>query len=169
MQLKIVTLPAKRLAGFICKTSALEGRNFKEVPAFWREYIESGKMERLNGEAFVKDHRHYGVWCKEDPDTSGMEYLIGLEVDRDAAVKPDYEVRELRPASYMVFSSLPAEESEFTAAIQKTWARIYGDWIPQSEYEINVMAFEFELYDERAWSEKGKVCDIYIPVIPRTL
>jgi AraC family transcriptional regulator len=171
MQLKTVNLPGKRLAGLVCKTTTVEGRNLKDVPAFWRDYIEGGGMKKLSGEAFVKDRRHYGVWFHEDPVTRMLEYFIGLEAGKDDPVPPYYEVRELRPASYMVFSSFPpaADGPELIVAVQKTYARIYGEWIPRLGCDLNVLASDFELYDERVWTGAGKVCDIYIPVIPQTL
>ncbi|MDR2159378.1 MAG: GyrI-like domain-containing protein [Treponema sp.] len=169
MQLKIVTLPGKRLAGFVCRTTTVGGRNHRDVPVFWRDYLESGKKEKLNGETFVKDHRHYGVWFHENPATRVLEYFVGVEAGKHDPIPPDYEVRELRPASYLVFSSSPADGGpEFVTEVRKTWARIYGEWIPRSGYELNVMACDFELYDHRAWAKSGRVCDIYIPVIPRT-
>jgi predicted transcriptional regulator YdeE len=171
MQVKTVTLPGKRLAGFICKTTTVDGRNLKDAPAFWRDHIENGGIRRLNGEAFVKGRLNYGVWFHEDPATRILEYFIGVEAGRHDPVPPAYQVRELRPASYMVFSSFPpaADGQELVAAVRKTYARIYGEWIPRLGCDLNVLACDFELYDERTWAGSGRVCDIYIPVIPQTL
>jgi AraC family transcriptional regulator len=165
MKPKLIRLPALRLAGFICSTTTRFGENFTAIPKFWREYLHDGRMERLQHEDFIKSHVQYGVCFPEEPITGNFQYLIGVEVKEEAAVPLMYEVRELPPAAYAVFSSEPAAEEKFSAAVYNTWAYIYGSWLPRSGLHIDGRSCDFEFYDDRAMAETGKVCDVYVPVI----
>ncbi|MDR0623430.1 MAG: GyrI-like domain-containing protein [Treponema sp.] len=165
MQPKLIRLPALRLAGFICSTTTMLGENFTAIPKFWRQYQIDGRMERLQNEDFVKFHTHYGVCFFEDSASGNFQYLIGLEVKEGAAVPPEYEVRQLPSAAYAVFSTEPANEEDFFSAIYNTWAYIYGHWLPKSGLHIDGRSCDFELYDDRARPETGKVCDVYVPVV----
>jgi AraC family transcriptional regulator len=165
MRPKLIRLPALRLAGFVCSTTTRFGENFTAVPKFWREYMSDGRMERLRHEGFITSTAHYGVSFPEEPITGNFQYLIGMTVRENAAVPPDYEIRELAPAAYAVFSSAPADEEHFTGEIYNTWAYIYGWWLPRSGLHMDRRSCDFEFYDARAEAETGKVCDVYVPVI----
>jgi AraC family transcriptional regulator len=153
-----------KLAGLVYNTTTRYGENFQSIPKFWKDYISSGKMQKLHNERFVKDHVEYGIYFREDPRTGNFEYFLGLDLGEEDA--PDYTVRELLPAHYSVFSSPPADTPDFPAAIYNTWAFIFGDWLPKSGREIDRDFPVFERFDERVWHETGKVCDIYIPLRP---
>ncbi|MDR2259082.1 MAG: GyrI-like domain-containing protein [Treponema sp.] len=165
MQPKLIRLPALRLAGFVCSTTTLFGENFTAIPKFWREYLTDGRMERLQNEDFIKSHAHYGVCFSENSTNGDFQYLIGLEVKDGAAVPPGYEARQLPPTAYAVFSTEPADAENFFSAVYNTWAYIYGFWLPKSGLHIDGRSCDFELYDDRARPETGKVCDVYVPVI----
>jgi AraC family transcriptional regulator len=64
---------------------------------------------------------------------------------------------------YAVFSSPPADEANFSLAIQGT------EWFPNSGYEFDSNGVDFEFYGERCMGKTGKVCEIYIPVVKRQL
>jgi AraC family transcriptional regulator len=162
---KLISLPVLKLAGFVCPTTSRFGENFTAIPKFWHKYINDGMMDRLQNESFVKNRTQYGVCFPEDPQTGNFEYMIGLELKKGALIPEPYEVRALPPASYAVFSSFPANEANFFAEVYNTWAYIFGTWLPSSGMAINGEGLQFELYDERAMVEKGKICDVYVPVI----
>ena len=127
--------------------------------------MHGGKMERLLEETFTQSRVQYGVYFPEDSATGHFDYLIGVPVAEGIAVPEPYEIRKLPAASYAVFSSPPAEEKNFSAAVYNTWAHIFGTWIPASGLVIDGRGLQFELYDERASRKTAKVCDIYIPVM----
>ncbi|GHV81761.1 hypothetical protein AGMMS49991_03190 [Spirochaetia bacterium] len=177
MEPKIITLSAKKLAGYILNTTGKAGENFRTIPKFWADYMTDGRMEKLHGEGFLTSHTEYGACFPENPATGEFEYLIGVEaaappltspVDGLATasqVPPAYEVRDIPAATYAVFSSPPADSAGFIDAIQGVWRYIFADWLPKSTWQIDPKGVNFELYDERAMAEAGKVCDIYVPVV----
>lgn len=165
MEPKFVTLPAVKLAGCVLKTDTKQSK--KAIPEFWGAYMTDGRMNKLHGESFVKVHSEYGACFPENPETGEFEYIIGVEVHDGTEIPEAYQVRELPPSTYAVFSTPPCGADSFVPSIQGVWGYIMGEWFPQSGYEYAPGGVDFELYDERCMSETEKVCDIYIPVLKK--
>jgi len=164
MEPKMVKKPAVRLAGFLLKTRSKDGENYKAIPQFWEEYLADGRNEKLHKEAFLKNHSEYGACFPENAENGEFNYVIAVEVKDGFNVPEGYHVCTIPEALYAVFSSPPADEANFSQAIQGTWKYIYSEWFPDSGYEFAANCVDFEYYDERCMNETGKVCDIYIPV-----
>lgn len=164
MEPKFVTLPAIRIVGYTIETTTVDNANVTAIPAFWGAYLSDGRMEKLHRESFVKNHAEYGACFPEDSETGRFKYAIGVEVSEDAAIPSGYDVSDLPPATYAVFTTPPAQAADFSAHIQGTWQFIFGEWFPSSGFEFADGCVDFEYYDERGMVETGKVCDIYIPV-----
>lgn len=164
---KFVALPAVKLAGFSLKTTMEDHKNKQAVPAFWEAYMTDGRMEKLHREPFVKSHSEYGACFSESSETGEFDYMIGVEVKEGAAVPDGYRTCELPAATYAVFSTPPSNAADFSRAIQGVWDYVFNEWFPSSEYEYASGCVDFELYDKRCMSEKGKVCDIFVPVIKK--
>jgi AraC family transcriptional regulator len=129
--------------------------------------MTDGRMEKLHGESFVKSHAEYGVCFLENPENGEFMYVIGVEVKEGHDISDDYRVCTVPEALYAVFTTPPADESNFVPAIQGTWDYIYSEWFPNSGYEFDRNGVDFELYDERCMDKTGKVIDIYIPVVKK--
>jgi AraC family transcriptional regulator len=166
---KLVEIPAMKFAGFIFKTSIRYGQCFRDIPKFWQEYTKSGDRERLHQADCIKPGAEYGVNFTSFSGTGQVDYLIGMKLKEGAdAAAAGFEVRDVPPSVYAVFSSPPVDEREFIAVVRDTWAFIIGEWIPKSDYFINGSAFDFERHDERSRGQAGKSCEIYIPVMKKT-
>jgi AraC family transcriptional regulator len=167
MEPKMVKKTDVKVAGFVCKTTTNNGENKKAIPEFWQNYISSGKMKKLHGEPFIKNHSEYGVCIMANPETGDMEYVIGIEVKDGADIPSGYHICTIPEALFAVFSTPPSDKAAFTSAIQGTWNYIYSEWFPKSGYEFDGMKCDYEFYDERCMGEKGNVCDICIPVVKK--
>jgi len=167
MEPKMVKKDAIKLAGYAIKTTTKDGRNKIEIPKFWQEYYQDGRMEKLHAEAFLKRHAEYGACFQENPETGEMKYVIGVEVKENCDISDEYHVCILPEALYAVFTTPPADEANFVSSIQGTWSYIYSEWFPNSGYEFDGNGEDFELYDERCMPNTGKVIDIYIPVVKK--
>ena len=167
MEPKFVTLPAVKLAGFAIKTNSEGNENSGAIPEFWNAYMTDGRMECLHKEGFLQNHAEYGVCFPEDPSTGEFEYVIGVEIKDSATVPASYHICEIPSATYAVFSTPPSDAAGFVPAIQGVWQYIFNDWFPNSGYEYARGCADFEFYDDRCMSEKGKICDIYIPVMKK--
>jgi AraC family transcriptional regulator len=164
LQSLAVEFPGARLAGLVCNTTTRYGENYRDIPRFWMDYLDSGSMKNLHGETFVKDHTEYGICFPRDNWTGTTEYFLGVAVKEGHDVPPGYVIRELPPGVYRVFSSAPSDTPDFPGAIFNTWAYIFGEWLPQSGCAIDGRFPQFERYDERVFNYTGKVCEIYIPL-----
>ena len=164
MEPKMVKKPAVRLAGYVLKTSSKNGVNMKAIPNFWHEYLTDGRMEKLHGESFIKDHNEYGACFPENPGNGEFDYVIGVEVKEGSKVPDGYYVCTIPEALFAVFSTPPADKSNFSQVIQGTWSYIFSEWFPSSGYEFAPKCVDYELYDKRCMGDSGNVCDICIPV-----
>jgi AraC family transcriptional regulator len=167
MEPKMVKKESVKLAGFAVKTRTKDGENSKEIPKFWQDYLTDGRMKKLHGESFLKNHAEYGACFPRDPENGEFEYVIGVEVNENHDIPAGYHVCTLPQALYAVFTTPPADNSGFVSSIQGTWNYIYSEWFPNSGYEFANNGIDFELYDERMMGETGKVIDIYIPVVKK--
>jgi AraC family transcriptional regulator len=167
MEPKMVKRSVIKLAGYAFKTNSKDGENLKAIPEFWKAYMTDGRMGKLHGESFLKNHAEYGACFPENPENGEFEYVIGVEIKDGLTVPGDYHVCELPDALYAVFSTPPTDDSGFTTAIQGTWQYIFAEWFSKSGYEFDEHGVDFEFYDERCMGKTGKVCDIYIPVVKK--
>ena len=159
------TIPAIKIAGHMIKTRNVDGENSRDIPAFWSSYMSDGRCEKLHSEKFVKKHPEYGACFSVDMETGEFEYVIGVEINDDATIPPEYHTCEIPAATYAVFSTPPSDGEGFVDSIQGAWQYIFNDWFPSSGYEYAPGCVDFELYDERCMTETGKVCEIWIPVV----
>lgn len=167
MEPKFVTRPAVKIAGYALKTKSEGGENNRSIPAFWAAYMNDGRVNRLHGESFVKEHAEYGACFPENLDTGEFDYVIGVEVKDGAVIPEGYHVCEIPAATYAVFSTPPSDAAGFSPAIQGTWQFLFNEWFPASGYEYAPGCVDYEYYDERCMTEKAKVCDICIPVVKK--
>jgi AraC family transcriptional regulator len=160
---------AVTLAGFALKTRTKNGENKREIPKFWQAYTSDGRMEKLHSESFVKSHTEYGVCFSGNPENGEFMYVIGVEVKEGHDIPDGYHVCTVPEALYAVFTTPPADESNFVPAIQGAWNYIYSEWFPNSGYEFDHKGVDFELYDDRCTARTGKIVEIYIPVVKKSL
>jgi AraC family transcriptional regulator len=167
MEPKMVKKEAVKIAGFAIKTCTKDGANKKEIPQYWQDYLHDGRCEKLHGESFVKNHAEYGACFPTNMEKGEHGYVIGVEVKEDVTIPDTYHVCTVPQALYAVFTTPPAEASNFVASIQGTWDYIYSEWFPNSGYEFDEKGVDYELYDERCMKETGKIIDICIPVVKK--
>ena len=168
MEPKMIKKPAIKVAGYALKTKTKDGENNKAIPQFWDAYIKDGRMKKLHGESFLKNHSEYGACFPENPENGEFEYVIGVEVKDGHDVPEGYHVCTIPEALFAVFSSPPADRANFSKAIQGTWSYIFSEWFPSSGYEYAPGCVDFELYNESMMGDAGNVCEIYIPVCRKT-
>ena len=163
MEAQFVSRKAFKLAGYVLRTSARKGENFKAIPDFWKAYMEDGRMQKLHAEDFAEKHDEYGVCFPEDAD-GNFDYVIGVEFKENMPLPKGYHCCEIPAASYAVFTTPPSDALGFSNAIQQAWQDIFEKWLPQSGRKMDETALSFELYDERSMAETGMMCEIWIPV-----
>ncbi|MCU6712088.1 GyrI-like domain-containing protein [Paenibacillus sp. J5C_2022] len=163
MEARIITKPGFDVIGYAIRTRTVDGENNRDIPAFWQRYAQEGMGKRLHDQA--ASNAEYGICDDFDCQSNEFSYIIGVEAKEDAIV-PEGAIRRRYPERmYAVFTTPKAAPEQYVQSIQDTWAAIFRDWLPNSNYE-HTAAPEFEYYDERSCSERNELLemDIYIPV-----
>ncbi|HEY5467039.1 MAG TPA: helix-turn-helix domain-containing protein, partial [Clostridia bacterium] len=87
MEPKILEKPAAKIAGYALRTTSVDGKNNREIPAFWMAYLNDGRMQALHGVPGIVSHNELGLCVGTNMDTGEFDYVIGVEV-ADLAVIP---------------------------------------------------------------------------------
>lgn len=159
---KIVTKPAAKIAGYELKTTCRDGRNNREIPAFWQDLMPD-KLNHLHSSLRAIHHNELGICFPPDSATGDFSYLVALEVEDYDSVPSDMYRGELPEATYAVFTVPPVENPgpAFTEAIQGTWQYIFTNWLPDSGYEMAEGKLDYELY------YSGTQAEIWIPIVKK--
>lgn len=152
MEARIVARPAFRIVGL-----QYRGNNANdEISQLWRDFWPR-HAAITGGEA---PDAAYGVISDFDEERGEFRYIAGVETGAGASVPEDMATIDVPAATYAVFDcTLPT--------IRPTIDKIYGTWLPASEY-TRAPGPELELYDERFDMEHGKLdMAVWVPVVPR--
>ena len=171
MQYRIEKKPAFRVIGYALRTSHVDGRNHREIPAFWQQYLANRWWETIPVASRGEEAFELGICHDFDMQTGEFTYLIGMECHPGQPEEPLAEplVSSSFPeATYAVFTTPAVPHAEFSFSIQATWKAIFEEWFPHSGYE-HAGGAEFELYDRRSNAQKNELVqmDIYISVKPQ--
>ncbi len=166
MEPRIYTKPTAKIAGLSIRTSSVDGRNNREIPAFWMSSMQDGSLDKLHALHGVLSHSELGLCVQVNMETGEFDYVIGLEVADLTAVPDTFYKMELPECTYAVFTTPPAEPAEFSKTIQGTWMFIYSEWFPSSGYEFAAGHPDFEHYGMEPGKDK-QTCDIYIPIVKK--
>ncbi len=163
MEPKIIYKPAFKIAGYGINTNGV--KNVKECPAFWAQHDIEGWEVKLYSQLNYIKHGEYGVCYKHNVESEEFVYIIGIEVENFNNTTSDMVLAEIPSSDYAVFTTPPADESDFPKIIKNTWRYIINEWFPESGYSWDESKPEFEFYDERCHEATNKIMEIYIPII----
>jgi AraC family transcriptional regulator len=112
----------------------------------------NGKIERISGHAF-----DLGL-CFGFDEEGNNDYMCGVEYTGEDV--PGFDRYQYPDATWLVFT---AEGTISGGALSAAWKRIYGEFMPQSEYkQIDLPTIERYI----VWDESADTCriEIMIPV-----
>lgn len=157
MQHKITQLPDLPVIGFEIRTTTQDGRNHREIPAFWDRVIQSGDIERIPGR--LRKKTLLGI-CLDGEKSGAFTYLIAAEARAEGALPKGMVRRTIAASRYAVFTARgPMPES-----IPQAFQYIFGEWLPDSGYRQADGAV-IEWYDERFHKGDEAELDIYLPIV----
>jgi AraC family transcriptional regulator len=161
MEYRIETKPALRLTGLPLRTTCNDGRNFREIPAFWERNLTDGTVARL--EEFAPPGSAIGVAgvCAEfDLEREAFTYFIAIETPADRSALPascrDFAVPT---ATWGIFES----RGPLPEAMQGLIQRIYNEWFPSSGWE-HADGPELEIYSNGNTQAADYYSEIWIPL-----
>ncbi len=167
MKYKIVEKSSFKVKGLGLRTTSMEGKNMREIPAFWQECHRDGSVNALL--AGLGPMGMFGI-CTDMGADEQFTYVVGVE-DSTATIKlpagKELKVRTIPSATYAVFESI----GPMPHAIQEVWKRAYGEWFPSSGYE-HAGSPDFEVYppyeDSRGNPDSPDcVTEVWIPIKPK--
>jgi AraC family transcriptional regulator len=135
------------------------GETMKDIPALWARFAP-----RMHEVAGRRGHVTYGACRRESRALGGkdaLRYAASVEVEPTAATPAGMVRWVVAPGRYAVFT-----HEGHISAIGETWDCIWDEWMPASQLQHRVGAYELERYDER-WNPstgEGPV-EIWIPVV----
>lgn len=156
MNYRVEKKEAFKVFGKSISTTSEDGRNFKEIPRFWKDVFESGLFKEMI-EYCDEGSKNYGV-CLPMKNEDEFDYVIGFSGSRDDYGK--FQVFEIPEAKWVIFECRGAMPN----AMQDVWKRIFKEWLPATEYEIDFTKPELELYTEGDASSEEYYSEIWVPL-----
>jgi predicted transcriptional regulator YdeE len=103
---------------------------------------------------FSLDDAFYGAWIWVDENTTA--YLAGMAVEALPEIPQGLMEKVLPAAKYAVFDCT-------VSTIGQTYDQAYREWLPNSPYEYDITASDFEYYPPS--TESGdRLAQIFIPI-----
>lgn len=171
LQPMIVKSPSFTVAG---KTFSINMGNVsytRDAPAIWdQEGLADGSVERLLYTSLApKKHGEYCINLSPSVVEDKFTYLFAVEFDKNTPPPDGLSPLQIPAATYAVFRTPLVEVERFASAIKGTWNYILEDWFPQSSYEVDEEAYDFEYYDEHChhWDYEKVYMEIHIPIKER--
>ncbi|WP_425590574.1 AraC family transcriptional regulator [Fictibacillus enclensis] len=162
MQPKIMVKPAFSVLGYELKTTSEDGRNLKDIPLFWQDYLRDPQMRKA-----IPNKKHpsveLGICTNFNPENGTFSYLIGSEVTTAENAPSDLVLMHIPETRFAVFTTPSVPDDEFSNSIQGTWQYVFKEWFPSSDYE-HAGCLEIEWYDERSANPDSLQMDILIPI-----
>lgn len=128
--------------------------SFREVPMFWGEVSQNGK---LNEVISLMDENSKGVLgvsaCMDDLEK--WQYYIGVETDKE--IKPGLDEYIIPPCTWAVFPG----KGKMPESIQEIEKRAITEWLPSSSYEYANEA-DIELYLNA--DPNNAVFEVWVPI-----
>lgn len=167
MNVKIEEKLAFKMFGIERIISMENGQNFIDVPEFWQESFANGTVEKLEKASGIEANDDYegvlpvhAVMSYKGTGDLSFPYMIGsLLLDKSNTT--GYEIIEVPPTKWAIFSTEPYLVEHTTEHVQALWKAIFSEWFPSSDYEPATGA-RIEMY----YKTKGanEFCEIWIPI-----
>lgn len=145
-----------KVFGTVLKTTSEDGKSYKEIPKFWQQVFASGQFkEMLN--LCDEDSKNYGV-CLPMKNEDEFDYVIGFSGSREDYSK--YEVFEIPAAKWGIFEC----RGLMPNAMQSVFQRIFKEWLPATDYEIDMTKPVLEYYTEGDTTSNDYYSEIWMPL-----
>ncbi|MCT4543396.1 MAG: AraC family transcriptional regulator [Vallitalea sp.] len=136
MNYRIERKEAFNFCGMTRNISTENGANFINIPKFWQEVCDEGKLDKMMEKG--EDDRYIGVCMPMNPQTdNSFDYIIGMFSNNEI---PEYDNHEVPSADWAVFVVKGSIEE-----LQNTWKRIFSEWFPSTDFQHANLP-EFEVY-----------------------
>lgn len=130
--------------------------NFKIVPGFWQDCIEDGFYAKMC--ELATGIGMFGI-CKEyNSEYSQFSYMIAVEKNETETPEGFVEF-EMPSANWAIFKSV----GKMPNAIVDVWKRIFSEWLPATEYELDEKP-QLEVYPIGDVNSPDYYCEVWVPI-----
>ena len=162
LRVRLEARGAMTLTGLKRRITVEDGRQVRDIPAFWLQSQASGALEVL--ESLVpagSDMGVVGVSVHIATEWQEFNYLIAIEAPQDRRALPTgcVDVR-IEPSTWAKFDCSGPLPSSMTDTIR----RAYGEWFTTSGYE-HAGGPEIEIYPPGDKRERSYRCELWMPVV----
>ncbi|MCM1988427.1 AraC family transcriptional regulator [Oceanirhabdus seepicola] len=161
MNYKIVKREKLQVVGVCKEFTTRDGRNFKEIPEFWRKF-NCNELSEINCEQldeYNSKEEIYGICLpKEDGNDDTFNYMIAVPYN-GKEIKEGLEVKVLPEATWAVFKSI----GPVNKTLQKNIKRVFTEWLPATKYEIAGIA-DVEVYPYGEINNEDYECELWVAV-----
>jgi AraC family transcriptional regulator len=155
---RLVDKPGFTVIGQTRKFTTIAGANFKLIPLWWNEFVNSPDYEELTSLSDKHPGKVTGgVILGIDfgsPDSTEFSYGIGVEVPEPISSKLFVNM-EIASATWAIFNCTLDK-------MQATYKYIFSEWFLSSGYKHDTVP-HIEVYLAAKPSEKMK-CELWIPI-----
>ena len=164
MKYRIVEQKAFRLVGYKLPTMRMKNfEQFKEIPKFWDEHFANGNFAKLMSINLSEKHDNgrvdgvLGICVVPDIDSDALDYYIATAYEGES---PEGMEEIIVPdCTYAVFEC----RGKIPFSVQDMTRRLYGEWLPNSDYEW-ANAPDIERYFDGDPTSEDYVCELWLPV-----
>jgi AraC family transcriptional regulator len=160
MEYRIEKGPAMGMAGIGMKIRTKDGGNFVDVPAFWDAIMKDGRWKALCSKADFKRIGVCGV-CRDFDMAAGV-FIYSIAIDEPATMDgmPEgSEAFEIPASTWGKFTSRGPLRPNF----QDTIKRVFGEWLPASDWE-HAGSAEIEFYPDGNPESPDYWCEYWVPL-----
>lgn len=125
-----------------------------EIPEFWKDFMAKGFSEYVCGT--------YGI-CHSF-EQGKFRYSIADAYVSGTPVPEGFEVLEIPALTWAMFTCV----GPMPMAIQATWQKVYGEWLPSSNYTV-IPGYDIEMYTPGDVNDAAYRSEIWIPVKVKSL
>ena len=166
MNYRIEQKNAFTVYGIECIISTENGKNWKEIPEFWKEIVTNGRYDKLIQSTNLPEpdeglNRINAINCYRTTDNNTIPYMVFAFKTEESNIE-GFTVVDIPSATWAIFKSEIHTLEGTSDALTGLIKHIYSDWLPTANY-TKVENFEFEL----TYKCKGNFySEIWIRVIP---
>ena len=163
MDYRIENKDAFRVYGIEGIFTTEDGKNLRDIPAFWLECMDSGQCDKLLASTHDPGGRLHAICGYRDMGGSTFPYMIFAYQTKDSETD-GFTAVEVPSATWAIFKTGKHTEEQTSDMIQSLTKRVYTDWLPTASYQ-KVDGYELELYFN---TDDGMCyCEAWIRVEPK--
>jgi AraC family transcriptional regulator len=158
MKYRIEAKDSIRIAGVKAPLQENVEQNFKTVPAFWQETLNSKAFPKICGLSNQQPKGILGVSVYENPNE--IYYYISSATDQP--FPEELEEYTIPAAVWVIFEC----QGNFKESIQSIYKRFFTEWLPFSGYEYAKLP-DIEVYPMSGQKQIGGYCEIWLAITKR--